>query len=68
MSALLVLAISVTIFKPVLKLVQYRKTLQEVLIGLGMVVVGSLLAKLHLKFFDKRFLEQGRLDKTKTKQ
>jgi len=68
MSALLVLAISVTIFKPVLKLVQYRKTLQEVLIGLGMVAVGSLLAKLHLKFFDKRFLEQGRLDKTKTKQ
>jgi hypothetical protein len=52
----------------VLKLVQYRKTLQEVLIGFGMVVVGSLLAKLHLKFFDKRFLEQGRLDKTKTKQ
>jgi len=66
--ALFMLALSVTIFKPVVQIVQYRKTAQDVLIGLGMVVVGSLLAKLHLKFFDKRFLEQGRLDKTKTKQ
>jgi hypothetical protein len=67
MSALFILALGVTLFKPVMQMIQYRKTAQDILIGLGMVVLGSLLAKLHLRFFDKRFLEQGRLDKTKTK-
>lgn len=68
MSALFIMALGATIFKPVVQMVQYRKTIQEVLIGLGMVVMGSLLAKLHLKFFDRRFLEQGRLKKIETKQ
>jgi hypothetical protein len=68
MSALFIMALGATVFKPVVQMVQYRKTIQEVLIGLGMVVMGSLLAKLHLKFFDRRFLEQGRLKKIETKQ
>ena len=67
-SALFILALGVTIWKPVVQLVHYHKTAQEILIGLGMLVLGSLLAKLHLKVFDKQFLEQGRLDKIKTKQ
>jgi hypothetical protein len=67
MSALFFLALGATLFKPVVQMVQYRKTAQDILIGLGMVVLGSLLAKLHLKVFDKLFLKQGRLDKIKTK-
>jgi len=66
MSGLFMLALSATLFKPVLKVFKYRKTLREVLFGLGMMIAGSFLAKLHLQFFDKRFLEQGRLDQNKT--
>jgi hypothetical protein len=43
------------------KLINYRKTLQELLIGLGMAVAGFLLARLHLHVFDRIFLWQGRL-------
>ncbi len=45
----------------IFKILNYRKTLQEVLIGLGMVFVGTLLARLHLHIFDRLFLWQGRL-------
>jgi predicted acylesterase/phospholipase RssA len=43
------------------KLINYRKTVQDVLIGLGMVTVGFAVARLHLHVFDRIFLAQGRL-------
>jgi hypothetical protein len=43
------------------KVLNYRKTLQQILVGLGMATVGFLLARLHLHVFDKIFLWQGRL-------
>lgn len=43
------------------RLINYRKTVQEVLIGLGMVVLGAFAARLHLHVFDPLFLAQGRL-------
>ena len=43
------------------KLVTVRKSAQQVLVGLGIVTVGALLARLHLHVFDKLFLWQGRL-------
>jgi hypothetical protein len=43
------------------KVLNYRKTLQQMLIGIGMATVGFLLARLHLHVFDKIFLWQGRL-------
>jgi predicted acylesterase/phospholipase RssA len=46
---------------PVLQL-NVRKTAQQVLVGLGMVTVGFIAARLHLHVFDKLFLWQGRLD------
>lgn len=45
------------------RLVDYRKTASDVLIGLGMATLGFLLARLHLHVFDKMFLRQGRLDR-----
>jgi predicted acylesterase/phospholipase RssA len=45
----------------VAKLVRYRKTATEILIGIGMSTLGFLLARLHLHVFDKLFLWQGRL-------
>jgi hypothetical protein len=43
------------------KLINYRKTVQELLIGVGMAIAGFLLARLHLHVFDRVFLWQGRL-------
>jgi predicted acylesterase/phospholipase RssA len=46
---------------PLLRRWHFRKTLQEILIGVGMATVGFLGARVHLHFFDKLFLWQGRL-------
>jgi predicted acylesterase/phospholipase RssA len=46
------------IFERLSGVFNYRKTLDQILIGLGLTL-GSLLAKLHLYFFDKLFLRQG---------
>jgi len=43
------------------KLLSYRKTLREILLGVGMATVGFLFARLHLHVFDPLFLRQGRL-------
>ncbi len=43
------------------RVIDYRKTVQEMLIGLGMAVFGALVARLHLHVFDRLFLAQGRL-------
>jgi hypothetical protein len=45
----------------VAKLVQYRKTATEIVIGIGMAIFGFVLARLHLHVFDKLFLWQGQL-------
>ena len=46
---------------PVLRLLNVRKTFQQVAIGFGMATVGFIAARLHLHVFDKLFLWQGRL-------
>jgi NADH:ubiquinone oxidoreductase subunit 6 (subunit J) len=43
------------------KLVRYRKTATEIVIGIGMALFGFVLARLHLHVFDKLFLWQGQL-------
>jgi predicted acylesterase/phospholipase RssA len=45
------------------RVVDYRKTAADILIGVGMASFGFLLARLHLHVFDKMFLRQGRLSK-----
>jgi hypothetical protein len=47
----------------VAKVINYRKTVQEILIGLGMATIGFLAARLHLHVFDKLFLWQGKLSR-----
>jgi hypothetical protein len=43
------------------KLVNYRKTATEILVGIGMATFGFVFARLHLHIFDKLFLWQGSL-------
>jgi hypothetical protein len=56
-------ALSIAGLGIVSKLVNYRKTVQEILIGLGMVLIGALVARVHLHVFDRLFLAQGRLER-----
>ena len=49
----------VLVFERLSKVFNYRKTLDQILIGLGLTVAGSFLAKLHLYVFDRLFLRQG---------
>jgi predicted acylesterase/phospholipase RssA len=58
-----VLALSLLGLGFVAKLVNYRKTATEILIGVGMATVGFLLARLHLHVFDKLFLRYGKLQR-----
>jgi predicted acylesterase/phospholipase RssA len=53
--------LSILAFGIVAKLVNYRKTAQQILIGLGMGTLGFLLARLHLHVFDRLFIWQGRV-------
>jgi predicted acylesterase/phospholipase RssA len=59
------LAIGVSAFEKISRAVNYRKTLDQILIGIGLTL-GSLLAKVHLHVFDKIFLWQGRIDRVLT--
>jgi predicted acylesterase/phospholipase RssA len=43
------------------KLINYKKTVAEILVGIGMATFGFLVARLHLHVFDKLFLKQGSL-------
>jgi hypothetical protein len=49
-----------TLGQSTMRLLNYRKSLSEFLIGAG-CTVGFILARLHLHIFDKLFLRQGRL-------
>ncbi len=48
---------------PLVKAIRYRKTLQSVLVGIGMSSAGWLLARLHLHVFDRLFLRFGSLER-----
>jgi L-lactate dehydrogenase (cytochrome) len=49
------------------KVINYRKTLEQVLVGIGLVGVGAFVARLHLHLFDQLFLRQGRLDRLRSR-
>jgi hypothetical protein len=49
--------------KTVMRLVRYRDTLTDIAIGVGMSLVGWVLARIHLYVFDKWYLRAGRIEK-----
>jgi len=60
--SLLIVTVAARMFPPmVMKGIRYQKTLQEAAVGLGMAIVGWLVAGLHLHVFDRWFLRQGRI-------
>jgi len=56
-------AAAVFVFDRLSKVFNYRKTLDQILIGLGLTIAGSFLAKLHLYLFDRLFLKQGSINR-----
>lgn len=48
---------------PILRLLKFPKTLQQLVIGIGMASFGFVVARLHLHVFDKLFLWDGRLSR-----
>ncbi len=61
--AALTLAASVSGLALISRVLDYRKTLREILMGLLMATIGFLFARLHLHVFDPLFLRQGRLSR-----
>ena len=47
----------------VMRIINYRKTLEEFAVGLGMSVVGFLIARIHVHVFDRLYLRWGKLDR-----
>ena len=43
-----------------MRLVQYRKTLSDIAIGIGMGLFGFLAARLHVHVFDRLYLHLGK--------
>lgn len=42
------------------KALNYKKTIRQILLGVGLSIVGKAVAVLHLRVFDRRFLKEGR--------
>jgi predicted acylesterase/phospholipase RssA len=59
--SLLAVAFSLAGLSLVARMINYRKTITEIVTGIGMATVGFLLARLHLHVFDRLFLWQGSL-------
>jgi predicted acylesterase/phospholipase RssA len=59
----ILIVVSAFVFERLSRRFNYRKTLDQIFIGLGLVIIGSFLAKLHLCLFDKMFLRQGSMDR-----
>ena len=47
--------------KTVMRVVRYRDNLSEIAIGVGMLLVGWILARIHLHIFDRIYLRKGRI-------
>jgi len=55
----LILAVSVAGLGGLVKLISWRKTVHQVLIGAALASVGTVVTNIHLRFFDRRFLKRG---------
>ena len=49
--------------KTILRIVRFRETFTQIIIGVGMSLLGWGVARLHLHVFDKWYLRAGRMDK-----
>jgi hypothetical protein len=62
-TSLLFFIIGLFIGKTILRIVNFRETLSQIAIGVGMSLLGWGVARLHLHVFDKWYLRAGRMEK-----
>ena len=62
-TSLLFFIIGLFVGKTILRIVNFRETLTQIAIGVGMSLLGWGVARLHLHVFDKWYLRAGRMDK-----
>ncbi len=55
--------IGLLVGKTILQIVNFRETLTQIAIGIGMSILGWAVARLHLHVFDKWFLRFGKMEK-----
>jgi len=60
-STVTVLLAGAIVGKTVMRAVQYRETVIQIAIGVGMALLGWILARIHLHVFDKLYLHAGRV-------
>ncbi|MGB9439187.1 MAG: tetratricopeptide repeat-containing protein [Desulfobacterales bacterium] len=62
-TSLLFFIIGLFVGKTILRIANFRETLTQIAIGVGMSLLGWGAARLHLHVFDKWYLRAGRMDK-----
>jgi hypothetical protein len=62
-AAISLIAFAVAFFAPALRWLFPHQEAQSVLLKVAVALAGYAIAKIHLKWIDKRFLEHGRLSR-----
>ena len=60
-SSIVVFALGSIFGKVVMRIVRFKDTLMEIVMGVGMALAGWVVARLHLHVFDRLFLLKGRM-------
>jgi hypothetical protein len=60
-TSLLFFIVGLFVGKTLLRIVRFRETFSQIAIGVGMALVGWILARIHLHVFDKWYLRAGRV-------
>jgi hypothetical protein len=61
--AALVVALTALVGNRLVRIVQYKETVKQIAIGVGMGIVGWIAAAVHLLIFDRLYLRRGRLQR-----
>ena len=62
-TSLLFFIVGLFVGKTILGIVRFRETFSQIAIGVGMALVGWILARMHLHVFDKWYLRAGSMRK-----
>ena len=60
--AIIGIGIAGIIGKGMMRIVHFRETIMRILIGIGAAFFGSIIAKIHITFFDRWYLRLGQLE------
>jgi hypothetical protein len=60
-SGLIVFLAGLFVGKTILRIVRFRETFSQIIIGIAMALVGWILARIHLHIFDRLYLRKGQI-------